>query len=136
MSESETPDVPGDAPASGPGAALTPGEIDAVLSDFRTWLMQLPTSPADPADLLRETVDLHTLVAQFTSLRQEVNLQTRAVRTQQEQSAETLKRYSEAMTALESATEQVTDAQQREAQEAVKPLLKGMIEVADAQILA
>jgi molecular chaperone GrpE len=136
MSESETPGFTGDASASRPSATLTPAEIDAVLGDFRSWLTRLATAPANSVDLPRESVDLHTLVAHFTSLRQEVNLQTRAVRTQQEQSAETLRRYSEAVTALESASAQVADARQRQAQETVNPLLKGMIEVADAQALA
>ena len=136
MSESETPGVPGDAAASGPGAALTPAEVEAALGEFRVWLTQLAAASPDPVDLPRETVDLHTLVAQFTALRQEVNLQTRAVRTQQEQSAEVLKQYGDAMTALEEAAEQVADAQRSEAEAAIKPLLKSLIEVADTQALA
>jgi molecular chaperone GrpE len=136
MSESETPGVPGDIASSGPGAVLTPGDIDAVLEDFRVWLTQLATASSDPVDLPRETVDLHTLVAQFTALRQEVNLQTRAVRTQQEQSAETLKQYGEAVKLLEEAAEQVAESQQREAENTIMPLLKGLIEVADTQALA
>lgn len=83
-------------------------------------------------DLPRETVDLHTLVAQFTALRQEVNLQTRAVRTQQEQSAETLKQYGEAVAALKETAGDL----EPDTDEIVKPLLKGLIEVADAQSLA
>jgi len=136
MSESATPDIPGDAPASGPGAALTPGEIEAVLADFRTWLTQLTAPPTDPVDLPAEPVDLNTLVAQYTALRQEVNLQTRAVRTQQEQSAEVLKQYSDAFSALKISAERAAAALERESAETVKPFLKGLIEVADAQALA
>ena len=58
------------------------------------------------------------------------------MRTQQETSADTLKRYGEAVELLEEAAEQVATAQQRETENAVKPLLKGLIEVADTQTLA
>src|SRR5262249_2132884 len=114
MSESATPGIPGDTPASGPGPALTPAEIEATLSEFRAWLTNLAAMGPEPVELPPETVDLHTLVAQFTALRQEVNLQTRAVRTQQEQSAEVLRQYSDAMTAIRASTEQVATARQRE----------------------
>lgn len=104
---------------------MTPEEIEAVLAEFRQWLAQAPESAA-PGDLPREPVDLYTLVAQFTALRQEVNLQTRAVRAQQEQSAAALEQLEAAMRQLETPP---TDA-------SVELLLKAMIETADVQILA
>jgi molecular chaperone GrpE len=93
--------------------------VDGLLADFRAWLTAVPPPPAEPS---REPVDLHTLVAQFVALRQEVNLQTRAVRAQQEQTADALKQ-----------------AQPRPAAddgERVRPLLKALVDVADAQTLA
>src|SRR5262245_51643908 len=107
MSESASSGVTGVALASGEGTALTPVEIDAVLGEFRDWLTQLAAANPNPVDVPRETVDLHTLVAQFTALRQEVNLQTRAVRGQQEQSGEAVKQYGEALTALRQTTEKL-----------------------------
>ena len=78
------PTPPGDAGgpvkcASGP---LTPDAIDAVLSDFRTWLEDLVNPPEAPvADAPGSpAVDLATVVAAFTALRHEVNLQTKAAR--------------------------------------------------------
>ena len=71
---------------------MNPAEIDAVLADFRAWLERAPDLGSQPADLPAEPVDLYTLVAQFTALRQEVNLQTRAVRAQQDQTAQMLER--------------------------------------------
>jgi molecular chaperone GrpE len=71
--------------------------IDAVLADFRRWLEELAgepgalvpgapgaSAPGSPA------VDLATLVAAFTALRHEVNLQTKATRVQSEQFAAAL----------------------------------------------
>jgi molecular chaperone GrpE len=42
------------------------------------------------SDSRDERIDLHTLLGQFAALRHEVNLQTKAVRSQQEQNAQTL----------------------------------------------
>jgi molecular chaperone GrpE len=104
---------------------MTPEEIEAVLAEFRQWLAQAPESAA-PGDLPGEPVDLYTLVAQFTALRQEVNLQTRAVRAQQEQSAAALQQLEAAMRQLETPP----------ADASVELLLKALIETADVQILA
>src|SRR5712691_5889487 len=98
MSEPPPSGVAGDAGASGHVAAMTPAEIDAVLVAFRAWLTRQPVAPGEPPG---EEVDLFTLVAQFTALRQEVNLQTRAGLTQQEQNAETLRQYGESLEALQ-----------------------------------
>src|SRR5437764_4245808 len=89
MSESPAPGLAGGAAASGAAAAVTPEQIEAILADFRDWLREAMQASESPPE--SEPVDLHTLVAQFTALRQEVNLQTRAVRQQQEQNAETLR---------------------------------------------
>jgi molecular chaperone GrpE len=104
---------------------MTPEEIDAVLADFRTWLAESAESAAT-AELPPESVDLYTLVAQFTALRQEVNLQTRAVRAQQEHTAQVLEQF-------ESAARQ---PEVPSADSAIEPLLKALVEIADVQILA
>jgi molecular chaperone GrpE len=71
-------------------------------------------------------VDLHTLVGQFTALRHEVNLQTRATRNQQEQTAESLSLLKEALEAVE----QPADEDQQ------RPVLKGLVDLYDALALA
>jgi molecular chaperone GrpE len=86
----------------------------------------------EPEPSSAEDIDLHTLLAQFTALRHEVNLQTRAVRAQQEQNAQTLE-------TLQRALEELAD------QEAVQPpssnedhlrsQLKTLIELYDALAL-
>jgi molecular chaperone GrpE len=101
---------------------VTPEQIESILSEFRDWLRV--SAPPPDAPLPPEPVDLHTLVAQFTALRQEVNLQTRAVRQQQEQNAETLRQ-------LEAAVQRPAASPSSDQQ--VRPLLNALVEVADAQ---
>jgi molecular chaperone GrpE len=101
--------------------ALTVEAASAALEAFRQWLASDP--PAAPEPEL-EPVDLHTLVGQFTALRQEVNLQTRATRSQTEQ-------LSEALAALRS-----TEQARPDPDAAVRPVLKTLIDVYDALNLA
>ena len=92
---------------------------EAVIADFRAWLAAVPPAPPTPLggtapDAGR--VDLFTLVGQFTALRHEVNLQTRAARTAVEQTAETLRLVAPPVH---------PDA-------AARPLVKALIDIADA----
>jgi molecular chaperone GrpE len=66
-------------------------------------------------------VDLHTLAAQFTALRHEVNLQTKASRAAVEQTAETIKLLGQPKV---------------DPQETVRPLVKALVDVADALAVA
>jgi molecular chaperone GrpE len=113
--------------------ALTPEAVEAVLADFRSWLQQLAEIPAAaPAEPEAESIDLHTLLGQFVALRHEVNLQTRAVRAQQEQSAEALQQLSAALGALQRAQ----SAPRPDEDEAIRPLLKTLVDLYDALALA
>lgn len=103
-----------------PGA-LTPERIDAVLADFRGWLLEMADGrcgqsppPAEPPE-----VDLAAVVAQVAALRHEVNLQTKASRTAVDQTAEALK--------LAANPKPGADPD-----EAVRPLVKALIDIADA----
>ena len=74
---------------------MSGSEIDFILADFRRWLMSLApepeiSRPEPPA------IDLSTVLGHYVALRQEVNLQTRSVRAQQEQSGETLESLQQA----------------------------------------
>lgn len=88
-----------------------------MLADFRGWLLEL-LAPPPPADE-PPAVDLASVVAQVTALRHEVNLQTKASRAAVEQTAEALK--------LAAAPPPATDID-----EAVRPLVKTVIDIADA----
>jgi molecular chaperone GrpE len=111
--------------------ALTPEAVDAVLADFRSWLLELasggrqpPVSELQqPADTGRPPeVDLFTLIGQFTALRHEVNMQTRAARAAVEQNAEVIK--------------QLTTQEPTEDDEQLRPAVKAVIDITDALTLS
>jgi molecular chaperone GrpE len=120
---------------------LTPDGIAAVLNDFQAWLQEAHTSrlaggtdgqpgaspvPADSA------VDLHTLLGQFLALRHEVNLQTKAVRSQQELNAETLKQLSQALQALYQVQSAAEEKQEQGEEERLRPFLQSLVHLYDA----
>ena len=70
-------------------------------------------------------LDLYTLVGQFTALRHEVNMQTRAARAAVEQTAEVLE-------AADPRRRRPTDA----ADDHLRPLAKAVIDIADALALS
>ena len=98
MSDPPAPSEPaiapgGDHPAPAP---LTPDAVATILADFQAWLQEgnwntgsTGEAPLPAASMLPlpHGVDLFTLVGQFTALRHEVNLQTKAARTAVEQNA-------------------------------------------------
>ncbi len=105
------------------------------MEDFRGWLTAAAT--AGPADEPSASpgVDLSTLVGQFTALRQEVNLQTRAVRAQQEQNAETLRQLAQAVVAVREPPAAPV-WRESSADEGLRPLLKTLVDLYDAAALA
>jgi molecular chaperone GrpE len=143
MSEPPPPGVPQDAadhPAQALTAAAPDSQVTAVLADFQNWLtsLALPSTETPPADCepsSAPTVDLHTLLGQFLAVRQEVNLQTRAVRAQQEQNTETLRQLAHALEMLQE-TQGEADLLHKQAEgEALRPLLKTLIDTYDALAL-
>jgi len=97
--------------------SLTPEQIERTLSDFRRWLTELGSNRS-PEISAPVPVDLFTLVGQFTALRHEVNLQTKATRGLIDQVAEDRKAPSGP-----------------EHDEGLRPLVKAMIDAADALAL-
>lgn len=73
-------------------------------------------------------MDLHTLVGQFTALRHEVNLQTKAARTSLEQNAEVVRQ-------LEITVEELRD-RPADVEDEAGPLLKALVDVYDNLALA
>jgi molecular chaperone GrpE len=104
-----------------PAGPLTPERIDTILADFRRWLEEIASDRRHETPGPPETVDLYTLIAQFTALRHEVNLQTRAVRTAIEQNAEVLRLLAHP---------------KADPQEAIRPLVKALIDIADVLAVA
>jgi molecular chaperone GrpE len=89
-----------------------------------------------PAAPEADGIDLHTLLAQFTALRHEVHLQTRAARTGQEQGAEALRQLGEALSALQQNQLRARLSEDPAREEALRPLLKALVDVYDALALA
>jgi molecular chaperone GrpE len=114
---------------------LSDAAIEQILADFRDWLQQ-SAEPARPsADGATEPpVDLHTLLGQFIALRHEVHLQTKATRAQQEQNTATLQELRAALDALQDV--QPVEEDQPASAEAVRPLLKTLVDLYDALALA
>jgi molecular chaperone GrpE len=70
------------------------------------------------------------------ALRHEINLQTKAVRGQQEQNAETLRRLAQAVESLDKAQAAAEDAAAETTDEPLRPLLKTLLDVFDALTVA
>lgn len=117
--------------AGGPdrGPALSPAAVSDLLDEFRGWLGDSASGGREPPDgpmnqgahAPRSPVDLFTLVGQFTALRHEVNLQTKAARAATEQAAEALKRLADPPP---------------EPDDRVRPVAKAVIDIADALALS
>jgi len=115
---------------------LSDAAIEQILADFRDWLRHSAEGARPSVDGVAEPpVDLHTLLGQFIALRHEVHLQTRATRAQQEQNAATLQELSAALAALQAAGEPASN-DQPDGAEAVRPLLKTLVDLYDAVALA
>ena len=130
MSDDAPPPLPGlpfesDAAAGTLSTARIESEhVESVLADFRTWLTEAQQAHAVEPQPAAETVDLFTLIGQFTALRHEVNLQTKASRTAVEQNTETLKRLTQ------------PEKPPADPDEAFRPLAKAIIDIADALTIA
>jgi len=111
---------------------LTPDVIETALEEFRTWLQALPSSSLPTSVEEPETIDLHTIVSQFIALRHEVNLQTRATRTQQEENGTTLEQLSRAVDLLEKNQTEGRRESEHSQGESTRPLLKALVDVYDA----
>jgi molecular chaperone GrpE len=136
MSESSPPGIV-EGSAERPGQNVKPDVVSAVLDDFRAWLTALPAAEQEYESAGGEpSLDLHTLLAQLVAVRQEVNLQTRAVRAQQEQNVETLRQLTTALDTLRRSQERGEESQEQILDETVRPLLKTLVDLYDAVSLA
>jgi len=121
--------------------SLSPQAIDQILGDLRAWLWDLLAAPpdmfaAESAPPAPGPPDLHTLLGQFLALRQEVNLQTRATRNQQEQNAQTIQALTQSLRALERQQEAARQGSELSQEALLRPLLKALIDIHDALSLA
>ena len=132
MSESASPGFAEEPSVAGPQADLNGAALESALADFRRWFQAAVAANGEalPVQEAPAGVDLATLLGHYVALRQEVNLQTRAVRAQQEQTAETVRYLGQSVEALSRPRPSVdSDDKQR-------PLLMTLIELYDALSLA
>lgn len=111
--------------------------IESILADFRSWLETArDRDMSAEADLAAPGFDVASVLQHFVALRQEINLQTKASRNQLEQNAQTLAALQEAVSALEHQEARREGVQSEERDEALRPLLKTLIEAHDSLALA
>lgn len=131
MSDAEAKDRPtSTVERSVPAGPLSHDAIESLLSDFRDWLSGLNDSASINGGLesgQSPIPDIFSLVAQFTALRHEVNMQTRAVRSAVEQNAEILNRFQDADEAPQ---------QEPESGEDLRPVAKAIVDISDALALS
>jgi molecular chaperone GrpE len=115
--------------------AVSSDAIDSALNEFREWLRQ--AAPADTvhaaASPEEDAIDLSALLREFVSLKHEVNLQTRASRSQLELNSETLEQLSSVLARVEQQQKQSATSGN---EERLRPLLKTLVDVYDALTLA
>jgi molecular chaperone GrpE len=106
------------------------------LADFRAWLAQAASAEEALPEAPAEAVDLATVVGQFTALRHEVNLQTRAVRSQQEQAGQALDKLQEALDLARRAGEDGGEATATLSADEARSVVKALLDAHDALGLA
>lgn len=104
---------------------MTPERIEQILTDFRSWLQQLPTEPDLPTPP-SEPISIHTLAAQFTALRHDVNMQTKAARAAVEQTNLLIQQQSAGNTVSTDEPEEFD----------LKPIVKMVLDLHDALRIA
>jgi molecular chaperone GrpE len=78
------------------------------------------------------TIDLATLLGHFVALRQEINLQTRAVRTQQEQTGEIVGNVQQALDLAQRSQTRAEQAERQNQDEKLRPLLGTLADLYDS----
>jgi molecular chaperone GrpE len=106
--------------------------VSAVLTDFQAWLSAQVDLPDETTAGVDDGPDLYSLLEQLTALRQEVNLQTKAARSQQEQNASAMAQLSRALDLLQ----QTPGNTNQDRDDRLRPLLKTLVELYDALAVA
>lgn len=111
-------------------------QIDNILDDFRAWLQQATAQGGDTPEPPAETLDLHTLASHFVALRQEINLQTKAVRSQQDQNAQTIEQLTRALDTVQQLQKRNRDLEGKEQDDQLRPIVKSLLDAYDSLALA
>jgi molecular chaperone GrpE len=136
MSDFAPPGAPQEPAVAGPQADLTAAGLESALADFRRWFEGAVAAGGAPPAAPGGSIDLATLLGHYVALRQEVNLQTRAVRAQQEQNGELLARLGQAVEQLSRQQARAEQSERQAQEEKLRPLVSTLLEVRDALSLA
>ena len=78
------------------------------------------------------TIDLATLLGHFVALRQEINLQTRAVRAQQEQTSEVVGKFQQTLELAQRSQTRAEQAERQNQDDKLRPLLGTLADLYDS----
>lgn len=116
---------------------MNPEKIEHILDDFRQWLQAIPSEAThESTTKTDDPVDLHTLLSQFLAVKQEIHLQTKSVRAQQEQNTQTLDQLSETVQLLGEQYANAEEGLQDQVFEESKPALKALMDLYDVLALS
>jgi molecular chaperone GrpE len=85
-----------------------------------------------PPSEMSPTIDLATLLGHFVALRQEINLQTRAVRVQQEQTADVVGKFQQTLELAQRSQARAEQAERQSQDEKLRPLLGTFADLYDS----
>lgn len=106
------------------------------VDDFRRWYDDAVSTNGEAPPAPAPSIDLATLLGHYLGLRQEVNLQTRAVRSQQEQNAEVVRQLGQTVEMLARQQSRADQLERQNQEEKLRPLVMSLIELHDALSLA
>ena len=139
MSDEPSPIVAANAGEFG-ARALSADAIEAILADFRAWLVEAAdadaSSHADVPELEAGGFDVASVLQHFIALRQEINLQTRASRGQLEQNSQTIALLQESLGTLQQQQAKREESGGADPDEILRPLLKTLIDAHDSLWIA
>jgi molecular chaperone GrpE (heat shock protein) len=119
------------------GAPLTPETFEEIVEDFRRWTQEhVEQAESLLTEVPRAPLDVAVVVAQFTALRQEVNLQTRNSRSQLEQNASALEQLSRAVQMIREQQQRLREENAAALDGKLRPLVKAFVDARDALALA
>ena len=133
MSDSPASAFPQIAPRDDSSDVIGREELESALDDFRLWFMETAELPSGLVPSERPpTIDLATLLGHFVALRQEINLQTRAVRAQQEQTSDVVGKFQQSLDLAQRSHSRAEQIDRQGQEERLRPLLNTLADLYDS----
>lgn len=111
--------------------------FEGIVEEFRHWTQEhVEQAEAILTERSRTPLDAAAIVAQFTALRQEVNLQTKNSRSQLEQNAQALDQLARAAQTMREQHQRLREENTAALDDKLRPFVKGLVDARDALALA